>query len=595
MLKIEGDHFTLNSKPFRLLSGTIHYFRVPRPYWKDRLLKLKAAGFNTVETYSIWNRHEPRPGEFDFSGDLDIGAFIDTAKEVGLYVIVRPGPYICAEQDFGGLPAWLLKDPGLKLRCMYQPYLDAVTRYYTELFKHLVNRQITHGGNIIAMQVENEYGSYGNDKEYLHWIHQLSLDLGCDVLNFTSDGPYDVNLSGGTIPELYATGNFGGNTHEAYESMQNFRPGTPFTCMEFWCGWFHQIFKEYEPRTPQEVVGELSAILDHGGNFNVYMFHGGTNFGFSGGANYEGFYHPQATTYDDGALLNEWGDYTPKYHAIRKLLLDTQNLEEQPLPPSPVVKALGTVKLTQKGDLLSQKDKVGTTVYSKWPLTMEELDQNYGLVLYRHVLDGPYSVIKAWNQSPVIHLTEVHDRAHLFINGKLRKTFWRDDPDLSVTIEEGLKAGDVIELLVDGMGRINYGHKMLDRKGLTGYLMIGVEILFNWDITSLPLSNCEFSYDGLPEYGPSLLRGTFTVEEPADTFVDISPLKKGIVFVNGHNLGRYWNGTIQETLYLPGCWLNAGENELVVVDYDGADADALTLTDEHRITCYHEKTGTVPR
>lgn len=589
MLTIKGNQFLLDGEPIHIYSGVVHYFRHPREYWRDRLLKLKAAGFNCVETYTCWNMHEPKKGEFHFEDNLDIGAFLDLAQELGLWAIVRPGPYICAEIDMGGLPSWLLKDREMQLRCMYQPYLDAVTDYYRELFKYLKPRQDSEGGPIIAMQVENEYGSYGNDKVYLEWIRDLMVDCGMTVLPFTSDGPYDVCLSGGAVDGIYACGNFGGHADMAFESMEEFRPNQPFMCMEFWGGWYHHMLYPHEKRPPAEVVDELSRIIAHDGNFNYWVFAGGTTFGFYAGATTTDgrIYDAIASTYDDDALLTEWGDYTEKFHAVRKLLHEVQGKELGELPPSPRVTDYGRIPVTKKGGVLTSPRAVKGTFKSPWPLTLEDCGQDFGLMNYRTVLTGNYSPIKAWNSIPHLNANGINDRAHVYVNGKYLATFYRNDNlTHSVALPDGLKKGDVIDVLVEAMGRINYGPNMRDRKGLAGQVMIGQQILHHWEMTSIPLDNvADLDYNGLPEYGPTVLSATLTTDDPTDTFIDVTNLKKGVVFVNGKNIGRYWNISTQQTLYIPGCWLKKGDNEIVAVDFDGADADELILTDDHRLEC----------
>lgn len=335
MLTIKDGEFKMDGESFRIYSGSMHYFRIMPEYWEDRLRKLKAAGFNTVETYVCWNMHEPRKGEFDFTGRFDIRRFIKTAQEVGLYAIVRPGPYICAEWDFGGLPTWLLKDRNMRLRCAYPDYLQHVSDFYHRLFEEIGDLQQSEGGNIIAMQIENEYGSYGNDKEYLRYIERLMLDCGTKVMLFTSDGDDNSMLSGGTLPDVFKTLNFGSRASEIFNAMDRFHENTPKMCTEFWCGWFDHWGEEHHTRGSDSVAGEIKDFLDIDASFNFYMFHGGTNFGFTAGANCYEEYQPTVTSYDYCALLTEWGDYTPAYYAVRELLLKAQNLPETELPASP--------------------------------------------------------------------------------------------------------------------------------------------------------------------------------------------------------------------------------------------------------------------
>ncbi len=335
MLTIQNEKFMLNGKPFQIYSGAIHYFRVLPEYWRDRLEKLKAAGFNTVETYVCWNLHEPKKGEFDFTGRLDIERYIKTAQELGLYVIIRPGPYICAEWDFGGLPAWLLKDKNMRLRCNDPVFLQHVSDFYAELFRRLAPLQITQGGNIIAMQVENEYGSYGNDKKYLNRIREIMLENGAEVLLFTADGTQKSMIAGGGIDGVYKTLNFGSRAATAFNALKGVQEHMPRVCMEFWCGWFDHWGGKHHTRGYKAVLKEMNDFFAQHAGFNFYMFHGGTNFGFTAGANHYLRYSPTITSYDYCALLNEYGDYTPAYHAVRRLMHEKQGLPLGELPPAP--------------------------------------------------------------------------------------------------------------------------------------------------------------------------------------------------------------------------------------------------------------------
>ena len=390
MLSIKDGEFKMDGKSFRIYSGSMHYFRIMPEYWEDRLRKLKAAGFNTVETYVCWNMHEPRKGEFDFTGRFDIRRFIKTAQEVGLYAIVRPGPYICAEWDFGGLPAWLLKDRNMRLRCAYPEYLQHVSDFYHRLFEEIGDLQQSEGGNIIAMQIENEYGSYGNDKEYLRYIEKLMLDCGTKVMLFTSDGDDNSMLSGGTLPDVFKTLNFGSRASEIFNAMDRFHENTPKMCTEFWCGWFDHWGEEHHTRGSDSVAGEIKDFLDIDASFNFYMFHGGTNFGFTAGANCYEEYQPTVTSYDYCALLTEWGNYTPAYYAVRELLLKAQNLPETELPASPELQTIGKVELDESTSLMSNFDNLGERHRVPLPESMEYFGQNSGMIYYETKLEQIY-------------------------------------------------------------------------------------------------------------------------------------------------------------------------------------------------------------
>ena len=537
MLTIKDGEFKMDGKSFRIYSGSMHYFRIMPEYWEDRLRKLKAAGFNTVETYVCWNMHEPRKGEFDFTGRFDIRRFIKTAQEVGLYAIVRPGPYICAEWDFGGLPAWLLKDRNMRLRCAYPEYLQHVSDFYHRLFEEIGDLQQSEGGNIIAMQIENEYGSYGNDKEYLRYIEKLMLDCGTKVMLFTSDGDDNSMLSGGTLPDVFKTLNFGSRASEIFNAMDRFHENTPKMCTEFWCGWFDHWGEEHHTRGSDSVAGEIKDFLDIDASFNFYMFHGGTNFGFTAGANCYEEYQPTVTSYDYCALLTEWGDYTPAYYAVRELLLKAQNLPETELPASPELQTIGKVELDESTSLMSNFDNLGERHYVPLPESMEYFGQNSGMIYYETKLEQIYDPRE-------LRVANVHDTAYVYIDGEHKATIDRRDENKVAGYDtfkfDGCTDGCTIGVLVDAMGRVNYGEHLYDRKGIDA-IRYGNQNLMGYDVVTLPLDNPEkidFSLEG-GKY-PLFMRGHFKAQSQNDCFVHLDGFKKGCVYINGFNIGRYW-------------------------------------------------------
>ncbi len=583
MLEIKGNDFVLNGEKFNIYSGAVHYFRSLPEYWEDILTKLKLCGFNTVETYVCWNLHEKKEGEFDFSGGLDIARFIKTAQKVGLYCIVRPGPYICAEWDFGGLPAWLLKDRNMRIRCMYKPYTDAVERYYKALFDEIAPLQLKNGGNIIAMQIENEYGSYGNDKNYLAFIKDLMLRCGCTEFMFTSDGPEDNMLSGGMLEGVPAVVNFGSRVGSAFKKLREYQPEGPLMCGEFWNGWFDRWDEKekHHQRPAFEVVYELKEFLKHDASFNFYMFHGGTNFGFNSGANCYGEYQPTITSYDYDVLLNEWGGYTDKYHAVRKVLLEHQGIEPAELPPEPERQSVGKVALTEYAGVLENLKNIGTKTESVTAESMEYFGQNSGLILYHHKLKGNYS--------GKLFLDGLGDRAHVFINKVLKGIIYRNDKEHAVSIGE-LSGENDIDILVEDMGRINYGPDMLDRKGVSG-IRINLQQLSNFEIYLLPLDNLEkLEFTASKKEAPVFMRGKFNAEKNKTCFVHLAGFSKGYVFVNGFNLGRYWKVGPQKSLHIPGALLKDGENEIIVLELDRTVSDMVHITSEHDIG-QHKKKG----
>lgn len=581
MFEIKENGFFIDGKPFRLFSGAMHYFRVLPEYWDDRFQKMRAAGFNGIETVMCWNLHEPKEGEFDFNGMLDIVKFINTAAKYGMYVIIRPGPYTCGEWDFGGFPAWLLKDKNLRLRCDNEKYMAKVEKYFKKVLSLLAPLQITNGGNLIAMQIENEYGSYGNDKSYLMHIEQIYRENGINVPLFTSDGNTNYMLSGGTLPHIYKTLNFGSNAVNAFKALDVMQSDMPKTCMEFWCGWFDHWGERHHKRNPIQVEKEVANLINSGANLNIYMFHGGTNFNFWAGANYGRKYQPTVTSYDDAALLNEYGDYTKAYHRIRKLLLTEQGLPlDMPLPKRPELQNIGAVMLSERGDLWENLTLLGEKHFSATPESMEYFGQNFGYILYKKVLKGSYP-------SQTLYVSGVHDIAYLRINGKLIKTYDRTKNGKKHCYD-GFKAvlppinGEMlIEILVEGMGRVNYGHEMEDdRKGIQK-VRLAMQTLFEWDIYTLPFDNLEKAkLSGATDFAPSILKGKFKAELWKDCFVDMKGFKKGFVTVNGFNIGRYWARGPQRSLYLPAPLLK-DDNEIIIVEQEGYKHASLNIGDKH--------------
>ncbi|RUT45299.1 beta-galactosidase [Paenibacillus anaericanus] len=576
-LTINGSQFMLENRPIQIISGAIHYFRVVPEYWADRLMKLKACGFNTVETYIPWNFHEPYEGEFVFEGMADLEKFIQIAGELGLYVIVRPSPFICAEWEFGGLPAWLLADPRMHLRCYHLPYLEKVDAYYDELIPRLIPLLSTNGGPIICMQVENEYGSYGNDQVYLQYLKDGLIKRGVDVLLFTSDGPDDFMLQGGMVPGVWASANFGSQPTEAFRKLTEYQPDQPLMCMEYWNGWFDHWGEEHHTRPADDVANVLDEMMTVGASVNFYMFHGGTNFGFYNGANFQDKYAPTITSYDYDVLVSECGDITEKFHAVRKVIAKYVDLGPLELPEPIAKRNFGIVHMTEQVKLLSSLDSLSSPIQSTCPEPMERLGQNNGFILYSTRLTGPRPESR-------LNLQEVRDRAMIFVDGTYKGTIERWNPDQEVAFSVPPE-GVTVSILVENMGRVNYGPHIKDPKGITEGVRFGQQFLYHWTIHSLPLddfSNLSFepSVQTLPNE-PSFYRGEFMVDELADTFLNMKGWTKGVAYINGFNLGRYWEIGPQETLYIPGPLLRKGKNELIIFELHGCSAPEVMLQDYH--------------
>ena len=569
--------FLMDGKEYTIVSGAMHYFRIPRVYWHDRLDKLKQCGFNTVETYTCWNLHEPREGQFDFEGMLDLAAYIDEAAAVGLNVILRPGPYICSEWEFGGFPAWLLSYENIALRCNDELFLSKVRRYYRELFRQVgTHRLATHGGNVIMVQIENEYGSYGNDKQYLQAIVDLYRECGVDCMLFTSDGPGDWMLNGGTLPEHLCVANFGSHPKENFEELKKFRDNQPCMCGEYWCGWFDHWYEQHHVRDAEELAGLFRDMLEAGASLNFYMFHGGTNFGFMNGANYYDKYEPTITSYDYNALLSEAGDMTPAYYAVRKINEEFFGKLPQLTCANVPKKAYGKVALTEKAFILDTVDRISAPVHTAAPKFMEQIGQNYGFTLYSTTVRGPLTDLK-------LGFDCVHDRAIVYINGEKKGWYERTrrDDDIRVTLNSGEEIR--LDILVENMGRVNYGPKLRDKKGMTG-IRFGQQYHFGWDMYPMEmkdLTNVRYEpcTDGVEK--SCFLRGKLKIEgEPQDTFLRLDGFHHGFVVVNGFNLGRYYNDAgPQKTLYCPAPVLKSGENEIIVFETDFCDGNVIEFTD----------------
>jgi beta-galactosidase len=563
-IRVEGGQFVLDGKPFQIISGEMHYARIPREYWRDRLQKARAMGLNTISTYVFWNLHEPKPGVYDFSGQLDVAEFIREAQREGLHVILRPGPYVCSEWDLGGLPAWLLADPNMKLRTNQENFLRPAAAWLKRLGRELAPLQATRGGPIIAEQVENEYGSYGSDAAYMSKIRELIAEAGFDgAVLYTADGPSE--LPQGTLPELPAVVNFGtGEAELAFAALRAFRPTGPMMSGEYWDGWFDHWGEPHNVTDAQKQAQELDWMLSRGYSVNLYMFHGGTSFGFMGGANYGRTYQPDTTSYDYDAPLDEAGRPTAKYFAFRDVIL--RHLHAASLPPLPrpiPVIEIPEFKLTESAPLWKN---LGTPIRSARPKTMEQLGQAYGYILYRTHVQGP--------AKSELTVKEVHDYASIFVNGKHVGAIDRRLQQTGIPIE--IPAGtNTLDILVENLGRINFGPQLdTDRKGITGSVTLNGRELTDWEIFPLPMSEpASLPFATGARKSPAFYRGTFHLTQTGDTFLDVSGLGMGVVWVNGHNLGRFWNIGPQQTLYVPGVWLKRGENSVIVFDLrDDLDA-----------------------
>ena len=578
VLTTNATDYLLNGEPLQIISGSMTYFRMVPEHWADRLEKLAALGANAVEVYTPWNLHEPRPGEFDFSGRCDLVRFIELAADQGLDVLLRPGPYICGEWEFGGLPWWLLKEPGIALRSRDPRFLERVDAWWEELLPRITPYLSTRGGPITAVQIENEYGYFGDDRVYLRHLRDKVRSLGVDVLLFTSDGPYNPEaMANGGLPDVLRTANFGSDPATHFPTLRRAQPEGPLTCMEFWVGWFDAWGNETKAsRSAENAAQDLRTMLEMNGSVNLFMFCGGTSFGFMSGANDSDRYEPHVTSYDYDGLLTECGDITPKYEACRRVIAEYTGAEAAPAAFSPSPKLdLGALEFTEQVSLLDGLDALAEPVESAKPLPIEHLDEGYGYVLYRS------EVPRVFEGLPLV-LRGMRDFAHVMVDGRSLDTWYVNDeqPDWKVDFN-GATAR--LDILVDCMARPNFGHKLKELKGINDGVYFGARRHderghFGWQNYALPmrdLSGLPWKPGASQESVPGFRRARFRVESPADTFLVLPGATKGFAMVNGFNLGRYWNIGPQQSLYIPGPILRPGQNELIVFDavgFNGAEA-----------------------
>ncbi|KAJ7346002.1 hypothetical protein JRQ81_001952 [Phrynocephalus forsythii] len=574
-----NDCFLKDGVKFRYISGSIHYFRIPPAYWKDRLLKMYMSGLNAVQIYVPWNYHEPLPGVYNFAGDRDLEGFLDLVAHLGLLVILRPGPYICAEWEMGGLPFWLLTKPGIVLRTSHPDFLQAVDKWLGVLLPKIKPHLYHNGGNIISVQVENEYGSYfACDYDYLrHLLAVFRAYLGEEVLLFTTDGTKESELRCGTLQGLYATVDFGldENVTQAFEKQRKHEPKGPLVNSEYYTGWLDYWGEPHSRQSAANVAKGLQKMLELGANVNMYMFQGGTNFGYWSGADYnEDTYHPITTSYDYDAPLSEAGDPTDKLHAIRTVISKFQVLPAGPMPPPTPKFAYGYVSLPKRVALLDILGLLSPSLpfYSSFPLTFEALKQPHGFMLYRTLLphDIPEPVPLTASQNGV------HDVAYILLNGVYKGTLERNRVD-GINISGKLE--DMLDVLVENMGHINFGANESDFKGLIHNLTLGSIVLHNWLIYPLDIDSA-VAHAWPPTAprsngttGPAFYTGAFTTPNIShDTFVKLPGWNKGQIWINGFNLGRFWpvRGP-QQTLFVPGSLLNSSAlNTVVVLELQGA-------------------------
>ena len=579
---IGTNDFLLDGARFQIRCGEIHAARVPKEYWRQRLQMAKAMGLNTVCAYLFWNLHEPKPGEFNWSGQADDAEFCRIAQEEGLWVILRPGPYACAEWEMGGTPWWLLKEDGVKLRSRDPRYLDAAKSYLKEVGRVLGPLQITHGGNIIMAQVENEYGFFGKDTQYVDELRKALVDAGFDVPLFQCNPP--SVMKNGLLTNLFQAGNFGSDVKNNFAKVRKIQPVGPLICSEFYPGWFDTWGQPHHLGKPENYLPNLKLMLDMDASFSIYMAHGGTTFGLWSGCDRP--FKPDTSSYDYDAPISEAGWATPKFFATRELLAKYL-LPGETLPPVPAtnpVVAFAPVELKEVAPIF---DNLPAAIEDETPRNMEAYDQGYGCILYRTKIPA--------GAATTLEAAAIHDFGYVFIDGKRVGILDRRSANAKISLPAREKESQ-LDILVEPMGRINFGPEMSDRKGIIAPVKLGGEILKGWEIFNLPLDDkmvgglkfqpgpqfepahiigSDEVASAMKKVAPAFWRGTFNLEKAGDTFLDLRGWGKGDLWVNGHCLGRYWNIGPSQTAYAPGCWLRAGENEIVILDLLGSDSHAI--------------------
>ena len=556
-----GDNaFLLDGKPFQIISGEMHFARIPPECWRDRFRMAKAMGLNTIATYIFWNYQEPEKGHFVFDGNADVARFVSIAREESLWVIIRPSPYACAEWEFGGYPWWLLKEQGVNVRSKDKRFLELSRRYFNELGKQLAPLQITRGGNIIMVQLENEYGSYGDDKEYLRLNKDIIRDAGFDAELYTCDGP--SQMPRGYLPGLLPAVNGLDNVTEVKALINTYHDHKgPYFIAEWYPAWFDSWGLEHHVVPAESYVKTLDDVLSAGLSINMYMVHGGTTRGFMNGANYDmnSPFLPQTSSYDYDAPIDEAGNATPKYFAFRDVIKAhlPSGVTLPNVPPRKGSMTIPTFRLTEAAPLFSN---LPDPVISEYPQSFEDLHQAYGYVLYRCSVPGP--------QKGELRIRHLRDFALVFVNGKRSAVLDRRLNQEAVTLDVPAGAA-TIDILVENLGRINYGPYLNDnRKGITEHVTFGDTEIKSWKMYRFPFQDLQrMKFTAGPHIqGPIVRRGSFSLDSTVDTYLDMREWGKGCVWVNGRNVGRYWNIGPQQTLYLPGPWLKRGENSIDIFE-----------------------------
>ena len=575
---VAGGQFVMDGKPFRVISGEMHYPRIPRAYWRDRFRMARAMGLNTITTYVFWNEHEAKPGVYDFSGNKDVAEFVREAQQEGLYVILRPGPYVCAEWEFGGYPAWLLKDHDTVVRSSDPRFMEPAARWIARMGQELAPLQIGSGGPIILTQVENEYGTFGNDHAYMEQIRKLMVDAGFTKSQlYTADGPEQV--PDGAIdgpPELPVGINFGGEkdgaAQKAFETLKKVRPDGPFINSEYWAGWFDHWGSKHAHTSVENQAANLDWMLRQGYSVSIYMFHGGTSFGWMNGANSDGkgSYEPDVTSYDYDSALDESGRPTKKYFVFRDVIAKATGKTPPPVPKVAAPIRVPEIKMMEAASLWENLPKA---IHSEQPLSMEDVGQAYGYILYRtHLTNGALGELV---------LDQLHSYAQVYVNGKMMGVIDRRLKQDRLELY-GAGANAQLDILVENAGRVNFGKAIGgERTGITKQVTLAGKVVTGWDIYPLPMTAVDaLKYSTKACEGACFYRASLDLDAVGDTFLDTGEFTKGQLWLNGRALGRIWNIGPQEALYAPAPFLMKGRNEVIVFDAQGKMGMAIRGLDK---------------
>ena len=573
--------FLLDGKPFVIKAAELHYARIPRPYWEHRIQMCKALGMNTICIYIFWNKHEQQEGIFNWTGDCDVAEFCRLCKKNGMYVIVRPGPYACAEWEMGGLPWWLLKKTNIKLRDCDPYFIDRVRRYAEEVGKQLAPLTIENGGPIIMMQVENEYGSYDTNKPYVSEVRDILKSAGFDkTVLFQCDWSSNFELN--ALDDLLWTMNFGTNAKvlDQFKRVKHLRPDQPLMCSEYWSGWFDGWGSAHQTRPSDAMVNGIKMMLDNNISFSLYMTHGGSSFAWWAGANNKGF-APDCTSYDYDAPINEQGAATPKYYELRNLLSKYHNGKLPDIPKAIPIIDISEIEFTEIMPLL-RAGNLPEPISSHDIKPMEQFGQGYGSIMYSTTLPS----LKAGS---LLRISDMCDYAIVYVGDEeLGRLYRGNGYETTLRINQDIEDCTPIDIYIEAMGRINYSKLINDPKGITHSVEVITsdgknELTYNlkdWQVRLFPLAEHSKLNDIVSDLSsiplektytsPAYYKSTFKLTKTGDTYLDLSTWGKGLVWVNGHCLGRFWNIGPQQTLFLPGCWLKKGQNEIIVLDIAGA-------------------------